>query len=130
MNHGAMIAIHAAAAAAKARADVLDAFRVTGATAPERARGLHDLGLQLDNHALREFFTSGVLRAVDARGRAVIAGEMSGAGDRFYLDEAAFIADRDGAHGAAQRQAGVAIAVVFGVLLLGLLTAWLIVRRS
>ena len=68
MNHGAMIAIHAAAAAAKARSDVLDAFRVRGATAPDRARPLYDLGLALDNAALREFFAAGILRGVDARG--------------------------------------------------------------
>ena len=130
MNHGAMIAIHAAAAAVKARADVLDAFRLKGATAPDRARALYDLGLQLDNHALPEFFTSGVLRGVDARGRAVMAGEMSGAGDRFYLDEAAFIAVRDGAGGAANRHQVLLVAVAVGVMLLGGLLAYLMARQN
>lgn len=130
MNHGAMIAIHAAAAAAKARSDVLDAFRLHGATAPDRARPLYDLGLALDDAALREFFSSGVLRGVDARGRAVMAGEMSGAGDRFYLDEAAFIAQRDGSSRALKSQKLLAIALGVGVLLVGLLVSLLSVRRN
>ncbi len=130
MNHGAMIAIHAAAAAAKARADVLDAFRLNGATAPDRARALYDLGLQLDNHALREFFTSGVLRGVDARGRAVMAGEMSGAGDRFYLDEAAFIAVRDGAGGASKPQQVGLIALALVVMLVGGMLAFFMARQN
>lgn len=130
MNHGAMIAIHAAAAAAKARAEVLDAFRLKGATAPERALALYDLGLALDNTALREFFASGVLRGVDARGRAVMAGEMSGAGDRFYLDEAACIAQRDGAGAASRRQQLVLVAVSLVVLLLGGLMTYVIRRQN
>jgi hypothetical protein len=130
MNHGAMIAIHAAAAAAKARSDVLDAFRLHGATAPDRARPLHDLGLALDDRALREFFASGVLRGVDARGRAVMAGEMSGAGDRFYLDEAAFIAQRDGSVGTIRSRQLLLIAFGVGLLLLGLVVFLLTVRPS
>ena len=130
MNHGAMIAIHAAAAAAKARSDVLDAFRVRGATAPDRARPLYDLGLALDNAALREFFAAGILRGVDARGRAVMAGEMSGAGDRFYLDEAAFIAERDGTAGTVRSRQVLLIAFGVGLLLLGLVVFLLKVRPS
>ena len=48
MTHGAMVAIHAAtaaAAAAKARTQVLDTFRIQDATAPERARTLAEIRL-------------------------------------------------------------------------------------
>jgi hypothetical protein len=48
MAHGAMIAVHAAHAAAQAQARVLDAFRVRNATAPERALPLAELGLSRD----------------------------------------------------------------------------------
>jgi len=116
MNAGAMIAIHAAAAAAKAKSDALDAFRLKGATAADRACALYDLGLAADNSALRDLFASGVLRAVDARGRAVMAGEMSGAGDRFYLDEAALIAQRDGGLNSKQRRQVTGLLILFGLL--------------
>ena len=56
MTHGAMIAAHAAhAAAVRARTAVLDAMRVQGATAPERAHPLVELGLSADSAALREW---------------------------------------------------------------------------
>ena len=127
MNH---IAIHAAAAAAKARTEVLDAFRVQGATAPERARRLHELGLADDNGALRAFFESGVLRAVDSRGRALVPGGRAGAGDRYYLDEQAFIADRDGTAGAVNRRQVMLIALGAGILLAGLIVGLLRVRAG
>jgi hypothetical protein len=130
MNHGAMIAIHAAAAAAKARTEVLDAFRVNGATAPERARGLHELALADDNSALRAFFESGVLRAVDSRGRALVPGGRAGAGDRYYLDEQALIADRDGNSGSAKRRQVMLIALGAGFLLAGLIVGLLRVRAG
>lgn len=130
MNHGAMIAIRAAAAAAKARTEVLDTFRLKDATAPDRARALHDLGLPLDSRALRELFESGVLRGVDSRGRPLIEGGMAGAGDRFYLDEAAFVARRDGAGGGMRRRQLIAVAAALGVLLLGFVFAFLTGRSN
>ena len=95
MTHGAMIAIHAAAAAARARTHALDAFRVRGATAPERARPLVDLGLTADDRALRGLLAEGVVRAVDARGRATVIGDDFARVAGYYLDEAAFVAQRD-----------------------------------
>jgi hypothetical protein len=130
MNAGAMIAIHAAAAAAKAKSDALDAFRLKGATAPDRACALYDLGLSADNTALRDLFASGVLRGVDARGRELIAGELSGAGDRFYLDEVAFVAQRDGTSRTARSKQLIGIAIGAGLLLFGLVLFLLNVRPN
>ena len=91
---GAIIAIHAAAAA-KARTSVLDAFRVRGATAPERSLGLAELGLDAGNAALIEMVKSGVVRGVDSRGRATVIGDEMARPETFYLDEPTVIAHRD-----------------------------------
>jgi hypothetical protein len=130
MNAGAMIAIHAAAAAAKARTEVLDAFRRNGATAPERARSLYDLGLASDNHALRGFFEAGVLRGVDSRGREVLVGQESVSGDRYYLDEAAFIAQRDGGSFSTGQRRLLLISLGVGLLVIGLLILLALGRRA
>jgi hypothetical protein len=96
MNAGAMVVIMAAAAAAKAREEALDAFRLNGATSADRARTLTELGLG-ENTALRGgLFDAGVVRGVDARGR-VLPPETAGAqATAFFLDEAALIAERSG----------------------------------
>lgn len=92
---GAMIAIHAAAAA-KRRTNVLDAFRVHGATAPDRARPLSELGISSEEPALAEMMSTGVIRAVDGRGRPAVLGDPMSRVEGFYLDEATFVASRDG----------------------------------
>lgn len=75
----AMLAASAAAAAAQAERRHLDALRTAGATAPERARALEQLGLARD----------------DAFGRLAARGIIREAGRGVYLDEVAFIAYRD-----------------------------------
>ena len=104
MNPAVMIAIHAAAAAQKAKTDALDAFRIHGATAPERARPLHDLGLGGDSTAVAELIAAGVVRGVDSRGRLTVLGDIVDRVEGYYLDEVAFIANRDGADGAPTRK--------------------------
>jgi hypothetical protein len=96
MNPGVMVAIHAAAAAQKAKTDALDAFRVHGATAAERARPLRDLGLTLETDAVAKLIESGVVRGVDSRGRLTVLGDSIDRVEGYYLDEVAFIANRDG----------------------------------
>ena len=98
MNAGAMIAIQAAASAAKARTRILDAFRIHGATAPERARPLEELGLSPQDHTLLRCITVGVVRGVDARGRPVILGDATARVAGFYLDEAEWVRQRDRAN--------------------------------
>lgn len=122
MTHGAMVAIHAAqAAAAQARARVIDAFRVQGATAPERARPLAELGIAETDSALKPLLEHGLVRAVDARGRAIIQGSTVGRASGFYLDEAAVIAQRDRKRTTGRRAVWLLIAVLgaLGLLLLG-----------
>ena len=112
---GAMIAIHAAAAA-KRRTNVLDAFRVHGATAPDRARALQELGISSGEPALAELMTRGVIRAVDGRGRPAVLGDPMSRVEGFYLDEATFVANRDG--GTMSRSDVRAIAVILAMVLL------------
>lgn len=75
-----MIAVHAAQQQ-EAEAAVLDAFRLAGATAPERAQPLARLNL-VHGDAITRLEERGLLRAT---GR-----------DRYYLDEAAVVARRTG----------------------------------
>lgn len=77
---GAVVAIAAAAHARRIR-EVTDAFRLAGATAPERARPLDALGVTQAS-AVDELARAGVL--------------VPGPGpDTWYLSEAAVIARRD-----------------------------------
>lgn len=118
MNHGALVAIHAATAAAHARTKVLDAFRLHGATAPERAQPLGRLGLADGDPALTHFLTAGVVRSVDARSRPLVPGDSFGGEPvAYYLDEAVYVAERDGT-GPAARQAQRRAWRVLGVLVL------------
>ena len=104
--NGAMIAVHAAnAAAAKSREKVLDAFRMQGATAPERARSLAELGVANDDKAFGKFVAAGVIRGVDSRGRPTVIGDAVNRTVAYYLDEPAFVAQRDQKTGGSQRRA-------------------------
>ena len=112
MTVGANVAIMAAAASsARARQRVLDAFRVAGATAPERARPLAELGLTLDS-TLEACVNAGVVR----RGKR--DGEL-------WLDESAYIARRDGG----ERKAAKAVVIVSLIALALLLVAVLLLVR-
>ena len=93
----ALLAANAAAAAARADRRHLDALRVAGATAPERAVQLEQLGLVRDA-AFKRLTAQGMLREA-ARGG-------------IYLDEVAVIAYRDRPSGSPR----VALAVVAGLL--------------
>lgn len=126
MTHGAMVAIHAAsaaAAAAKAQTKALDAFRTHDATSPARSRTLVDIGLSGDDRAIRELIGAGVIRGVDTRGRLTVLGDSIDRVAGYYLDEMAYIAHRDGTHGKRAQRALLAVACV----LLAALTAALLV---
>ena len=99
---GALVAIMAAAHAQRVQA-VTDAFRLAGATAPERARSLQALGVVHAAEAA-ELANAGVL--VRGSGR-----------DTWYLSEAAIVARRD----AGARMSARALVLV--VLLLAVVAA-------
>lgn len=101
----AILAASASAAAAAAERRHLDALRIAGATAPERARPLEQLDLSRD----------------DAFGRLAARGVVRQAGGGVYLDEVAFIAHRD-------RPAGSPRASLVLTLLLTLLVVVLALR--
>ena len=111
MTVGANVAIMAAASSARARQRVLDAFRIAGATAPERARPLDALGLKLDA-TLEACIRADVVR----RGKR--DGEL-------WLDEAAYVARRDGN----ERKAVKLVIILMLALLLGTLAALLLLGR-
>ena len=73
MVHGAMLAVHSAAAT-EAKKKLVDAFRIRGATAPERALPLPELELTSDDRGLGDLISSGVIRGVDPRGRPTVIG--------------------------------------------------------
>ena len=131
MNHGAMVAIHAAtiaAAAAKARTKALDAFRVHDVTHPDRARTRAEIGLSGDDHAVRGLISAGVLRGVDTRGRLTVLGDSVDRVAGYYLDEPAYIAHRDGKGEKTSRKQVVLIVCILmlaaiGVAALGVLLA-------
>lgn len=115
--NGALIAAHAAnAAAAKSREKVLDAFRMQGATAPERARPLAELGLPNDEKAFGTFIAAGVIRGVDSRGRPTVIGDAVNRTVAYYLDEPAFVAQRDQKTGGPQRRVILIVVLVFFAL--------------
>ena len=97
MTVGANVAIMAAAAAAQRRQRVLDAFRVAGATAPERAKPLAELGLPLDA-TLEACIEAGIVRLGKREGE-------------LWLDEAAWVARRDA------RPSRAAVRIVMAALL-------------
>jgi hypothetical protein len=77
---GAVIGV-IAAASARANADLLERFRVTGATAPDRALPLDQLGVT-DSPPLRGYVAANV----------ICSSPM--AADRYYLDEVAYASYR------------------------------------
>ncbi len=117
MNAAIIAAATASAAAAKARQNILDSFRLRGATAPDRARTLRELGLDRDMPALDALMKQGIVRGIDHRGRPAVHGESLGRYDGYFLDESAFVAHRDGARGSSQKQATVVLIVIAGALL-------------
>jgi hypothetical protein len=118
---GAMIAIHAAAAA-KARTNVLDTFRVRGATAADRSLRLEQLGLRPEDPALLEMLKSGVVRGVDARGRDTIIGDEMSRPETFYLDEPTLIAQRDRGATTPNQRAILVVVMVSLLVILWMLT--------
>lgn len=128
MNAG-LIAAQASAAAAKARQNVLDSFRLRGATAPERARTLRELGLDRDMSALDALLKQGVVRGIDNRGRPAEHSESRGRYDGYFLDESAFVAHRDSSHTSSQKQAVVVLAIITA-LLVAVLGAMLVMRSG
>ena len=115
--NGALIAAHAAnAAAARSRQKVLDAFRMQGATAPERARPLAELGVPNDDKAFGKFVAAGIVRGVDSRGRPTVIGDAVNRTVAYYLDEPAFVAQRDGKSGSTQRRTALIVVLVLVAL--------------
>ena len=121
MANAALMAAHVARVAAKAREKVLDAFRLRGATAPERAVRLTELGLASDDEALTAFIASGVVRGVDSRGRPAVIGYEDSRAETYYLDEGAWIAARDRRTSSESRAVAIVLLVVGLILLLPLL---------
>lgn len=77
---GAAVAV-IAAAKMRRRQEVIDSFRLAGATSPDQARRVEEIGVPHPGEA-EELLTAGVL----------VAGRREGT---FYLDEAAYIRHRD-----------------------------------
>ncbi len=128
MNAGAMVAIHAAVAAAQAKTRALDAFRVHDATAPDRARTLAEIGLAEQGNAVAELIEAGVIRGVDSRGRLTVFGDSVDRVAAYYLDEVAYIAHRDGkGRKTSRKEAGLIVLILLlagvAVAALGLLLA-------
>ena len=96
-----MVPVILAAVVAAAERRFLDAFRLAGATAPERAVRLEALGLSRDD-AFDRLVAAGLLRDAGASG--------------YYLDEAAVIARRDRKP---PRGVWIALGVMLVLLLIG-----------
>jgi hypothetical protein len=78
---GATVAVIAAANVARAERDLLERFRVSDATAPDRAQTLNTMGLE-GSRVLDRFQAAGVICQAPA------------SGGRYYLDEVAYAAYR------------------------------------
>jgi hypothetical protein len=126
MALASMIAVNAAVAAENQRRRVLDAFRVHGATAPERALPLADLGLAHGDNAFAEFLKVGVIRGVDPRGRPAILGYEDSRIAGYYLDEPTYIAHRDGKKSKDAKLALIILGITLGCLLIAALIAVLV----
>jgi hypothetical protein len=91
--------------------EVTDAFRLAGATAPERARTLAELRIA-HAHAAESLATAGLLRP-------------GAAPDSWYLDEAAVVAQRQArARRARSRPLAIVIGVLAGLLVAALFVMW------
>jgi hypothetical protein len=80
MGGGAVIAAAAAARRRRIQA-IVDAFRLAGATAPDRARTFEELGVNVGDRVTRDLIQDGVLLPVGLEGS-------------WYLSEAGYIAHR------------------------------------
>ena len=101
----------AAVAAAKRRRthEILDAFRLASATAPERAASAEKIGL-IGTNEFDDLVTSGV----------IVAGSRAGT---WYLSEAAYVQHRDARPARAHRVLALvmfALTILGGALLIGL----------
>jgi hypothetical protein len=96
---GAIVAIAAAARQKRIR-EIVDAFRVAGATSSDRATSFDALGLDADSREARDLTRAGVL----ARSQAP---------DRWYLSELVYVEYRE-AH---QRRARTALMIVLIIAL-------------
>lgn len=117
MNIGALAATIAATTAARARTELLDAFRVHEATSVDRASSLADLDLTDKSSRLETLLRDGVVRAVDARGRVCDSTHMHIDTARFYLDEGALVAQR--ASGSKKQAVQIALAILLALALVG-----------
>ena len=91
-----------AAVRKRRRREILDAFRLADATAPERARTIESLGLA-GNRELDHFIEE----------RLIVPGSRAGS---MYLDESAWVAHRDAS---SSRQMRIIAAAVLFLLALG-----------
>ena len=109
-----MGAVVAAAAAARLRRiqQTVDAFRLAGATAPDRSRRLEDVGVMEDGET-RDLIVDGVL----------LPGPHEGT---YYLSEVAYIYQRDARRGRLK----VVMVVMVALLLLGAILIPLMAVRS
>jgi hypothetical protein len=104
---GATVAVIAAASAQRAEADLLERFRVSDATAPDRAQTLNKMGLD-ESRVLDRFQAAGVIC------------QVPGSGGRYYLDEVAVAAYRRRRRNPRLAMLVVAIglaAIVFGIVI-------------
>jgi len=108
---GSGVVIAAAAARRKRLEGVLDRFRVAGATAPDRARSLADMGIAADGE-VTTLMRDGVIRAGTER-------------STWYLNEGAYIAFRDSRD---SRPLRIVLAIVVAVL--AIVVAAVLVYRS
>lgn len=107
---GAVVAIVAAAHAQRLQ-EITDAFRLAGATAPERARTLEALGV-MHREEVAELARAGVLVAGPGR-------------DSWYLSESAVVARRAAGNRRTRRAIGLAL-----LLTLAMAIALLIMLRA
>jgi hypothetical protein len=107
-------AVIAAAAAAHARRiqTIIDAFRLEGATAPERARAAEELGLERNNE-LEELIEQGVLVPVPSTGT-------------LYLSESAYIARRTSRESLSRRT----LLIVIGLVVIALVAVAVIASSA
>lgn len=102
---GVVAAGAVAAAAARAREDLLERFRVAQATAPERAKRIDELGI-IQDRFFKHFLESGVVIDVGS--------------DRYYLDETAVAALRRTSRGRAKLIAVIAALLALAVAAAGM----------
>jgi hypothetical protein len=106
MGGGAVVAI-AAAARARRIQEIVDAFRLAGATTPDRATSCAAVGVDTSQSELKELVRDGVLTQI-------------GGSNRLYLDESAYIVRRDDRRDRAKLLMLMVVLIVTGMIGLGL----------